>query len=56
MEKDLFGHEYGTGEEDVKLASFIFGSTPESTDIFHSQLSILNFKRYSPQPSRGEGD
>lgn len=33
MEKDLFGHEYGTGEEDVKLASFIFGSTPESTDM-----------------------
>ena len=33
MEKDIFGHDYGKGEDDVKLADFIFSSTPEKTDM-----------------------
>lgn len=33
MEKDIFGHDYGKGEDDVKLADFIFNSTPEKTDM-----------------------
>ncbi len=33
MEKDIFGHQYGDSVEEVKLASFIFGSAPASTDM-----------------------